>query len=105
MIKKHFEDKAIRKLLKQLAPALRQRYGSEPPYTYGQVVATIAELKLNKKYSDYALFVYCSAEEYKKYGLHLEEVKRYEGHKNRSSIGQGGCGGSLPSEGSCGGGD
>jgi Family of unknown function (DUF6559) len=101
-IKQYFEDRGIKKFLKTLSPALKQRYGGSGPYTYGQVQKTIEDLKLDKKYSDFAFFIFCDEDQYEKFGFHLEEVKRYEGYRDRIYGGHCGSCGSSGGEGSCG---
>ncbi len=101
-INEYFEGRAIKRFLKKLSPELKKRYGGVGSYTYGQVKTTIEVLKLDKKYSDFAFFVFCEKDQYEKYGFHLEEIKRYEGYRDDYFGGY--CGGSYGggSEGTCG---
>ncbi|MCV6606323.1 MAG: hypothetical protein OIF34_13545 [Porticoccaceae bacterium] len=106
-MKSYFERRAIKKFMGALSPELKSRYGNSDCYTLNQVQKTIDDLKLNNKYADFALFVFCDPEEYKKSGFHLEQIKKYEGYADKifyGSCGAGACGSSIGGEGSCGGG-
>jgi hypothetical protein len=94
-IREYFEGRAIKSFLGEMSGALKKRYGTDAPYTYKQVQATIEDLGLKKEFSDFAFFVYCSKEEHEKYGFHFEEIKRYEGYRDRHLGGA--CGGNIDS--------
>lgn len=66
----------------KLNPELKKRYGGSGPYTYGQVRTIIKDLRLSDKYADFACFVYCNQEEYKKYGFKLTEFENYRGYRD-----------------------
>ncbi len=105
MIKEYFEKRAMKKLVATLGPALRRRYGGSGPYTFEQVQRTIEDLRLNKKYADFAYFIFCDESSYEKWGFHLKEIKKYRGYRDRFY--EGSCGGGSgfrnePGEGSCG---
>ncbi|MDM3870685.1 hypothetical protein QSV34_04900 [Porticoccus sp. W117] len=65
-IQSYFKHRAIKKFMEALSPELKSRYGSPENYTLNQVQKTIDALKLNKKYADFAIFVFCDPQEYKK---------------------------------------
>ncbi|UTW44180.1 hypothetical protein KFE80_07125 [bacterium SCSIO 12696] len=106
-IKNYFKGRAIKKFMAKLSQGLQSRYGSSESYTVGQVQKTVDALKLNSKYIDFAIFVFCDPEEHKKSGFHLEKINKYEGYADKffyGACGASSCGSSIGGEGSCGGG-
>ncbi|WP_428242707.1 DUF6559 family protein [Gynuella sp.] len=61
-----FRKRAIKKHVRVLGPALRERFGYQRTYSATQVTDTAASLNLPDKYLCYAIALYCTKEEYER---------------------------------------
>lgn len=58
---------ALRRLRRELGPALVKRYGREPSYTIAQVDATMAHLALDPSHARYAYAAFCARDDFDRY--------------------------------------
>ena len=84
MISADGQKRAIRQYHSKLPAALKERYGGSGTfgYTEAQVHTTVEELKLNSKYVEYAVLIFCGEEALKTRGIskeHLLKMSKYLG--------------------------
>jgi|TARA_R110000851_G_scaffold329354_1_gene501147 uncharacterized membrane protein YgcG len=69
-----FRKRAIKKHVRVLGPALRERFGYKRTYTATQVTDTATSLNLPDKYLYYAIALYCTKEEYERSTTHPQSM-------------------------------
>lgn len=83
------KKRAIRKYAQQLPKALYDRYGVTQGCTEAQVVATVTDLGLSRRYIDYALAMFCAEHVLVEQGLQGERLHKLSGAIATAGLGGG----------------
>lgn len=82
-----FKRSAIHQYLNKLPQALRQRYGGVGPYTQGQIETTVSELRLNRRFIQYAYLLYAGKEPLFDIGVDRKEVDQMSAYLDKLIVG------------------
>jgi hypothetical protein len=100
MINEFGKKRAIKKYLKNLPTALRQRYGASEKYTDGQVHTTIEHLGLSQRYIEFAYLMFCGEQALIEQGKEQLYIDKLSAFLAQGSFGGGAGGDSWHHDGS-----